>query len=75
MEEAKHQAFHCLAKSHTLGNQKLLWNFGRGTQLSFEVVFSLNICVITVHRDMCLLVLCHPETISSWRGVHSQTAK
>lgn len=23
-----------------------------------------------VLKDMCLLVLCHPETITSWRGVH-----
>lgn len=57
-------------KSHTLSNKKLLLDLGKGTQLIFEVVFNLKIHVIAGVADTCLLVLCHPETISSWRGIH-----
>jgi len=58
-------------KSHTLSNWKLLSGLGRGTQPIFEVVFNLKGHVIIVLVDMCLLVLCHPATICSWRGVHT----
>lgn len=59
----------CSGKSHTLSNRKLLLDLPRGTQPIFDV-FNLKICVFIAVVDMCLLVLCYPETISSWRGVH-----
>lgn len=56
-------------------NKKLLLDLGRGTKPIFEVVFNLKICVTIVLVDTCLLELCHPQTISSWREVHNQNVK
>lgn len=60
--------------SHT-SKQEATLGPGRGTKPIFEVVSNLKIHVTIVLVDTCLLELCHPETISSWREVHNQNVK
>lgn len=72
MEKAERQVLHLPAQGNLTRFQtsSYSWDLGRGTRPVFEDVLALKISAMIVLVEMCLLVSCHPEKISSWREVH-----